>query len=104
MDSRSQPSDARWYVDDFGTGLLLDQPPARPARLGLKLDVTFSTGIRDGNQKSIRLAQALAGLAGGLGLDTVAEGIETTEEAALLTAQGWRHGQGWLYGRPAPLP
>ena len=70
----------------------------------MKLDVTFSAGIRDGDQKSIRLAQALAGLAGGLGLDTVAEGIETAEEAALLTAQGWRHGQGWLYGRPAPLP
>jgi diguanylate cyclase (GGDEF)-like protein/PAS domain S-box-containing protein len=95
---------ARWYVDDFGTGYssishLRDLPVS-----GLKLDVTFSTGIRDGNQKSIRLAQALAALAGGLGLDTVAEGIETEDEAALLTAQGWRHGQGWLYGRPVPLP
>ena len=34
----------------------------------------------------------------------MAEGIETAEEAALLTAQGWRHGQGWLYGRPAERP
>jgi diguanylate cyclase (GGDEF)-like protein len=94
----------RWYVDDFGTGYssishLRDLPVS-----GLKLDVTFSAGIRDGDQKSIRLAQALAGLAGGLGLDTVAEGIETAEEATLLQAQGWRHGQGWLFGHPAPLP
>jgi diguanylate cyclase (GGDEF)-like protein/PAS domain S-box-containing protein len=94
----------RWYVDDFGTGYssishLRDLPVS-----GLKLDVSFSAGIRAGQQTSIRLAQALAGLAGGLGLDTVAEGVETTEEAALLRAQGWRHGQGWLYGRPAPLP
>jgi len=94
----------RWYVDDFGTGYssishLRDLPVS-----GLKLDVSFSAGIREGDQKSIRLAQALAGLAGGLGLDTVAEGIETPDEAALLTAQGWRHGQGWHYGRPAPLP
>lgn len=94
----------RWYVDDFGTGYssishLRDLPIS-----GLKLDVSFSAGIREGDQKSIRLAQALAGLASGLGLDTVAEGIETAEEATLLRAQGWRHGQGWLYGRPAPLP
>ncbi len=93
----------RWYVDDFGTGYssishLRDLPVS-----GLKLDVSFSAGIREGDQKSIRLAQALAGLAGGLGLDTVAEGIETAEEAVLLQAQGWHHGQGWLYGRPAPL-
>jgi EAL domain-containing protein (putative c-di-GMP-specific phosphodiesterase class I) len=93
----------RWYVDDFGTGYssishLRDLPVS-----GLKLDVSFSRGIRDGEQTSIRLAQALAGLAGGLGLDTVAEGVETPEEAALLRAQGWRHGQGWLYGRPEPL-
>ena len=66
--------------------------------------MTFSTGIRDGNQKSVRLAQALAGLAGGLGLDTVAEGVETAVEADILRSQGWIHGQGWLYGRPAPLP
>jgi len=94
----------RWYVDDFGTGYssishLRDLPVS-----GLKLDVSFSRGIREGEQTSIRLAQALAGLAGGLGLDTVAEGVETPEEAALLRAQGWRHGQGWLYGRPEPLP
>jgi EAL domain-containing protein (putative c-di-GMP-specific phosphodiesterase class I) len=94
----------RWYVDDFGTGYssishLRDLPVS-----GLKLDVSFSAGIRAGEQTSIRLAQALAGLAGGLGIDTVAEGIETTEEAAILQAQGWRHGQGWLYGRPEPLP
>jgi diguanylate cyclase (GGDEF)-like protein len=95
---------ARWYVDDFGTGYssishLRDLPVS-----GLKLDVTFSTGVRDGDQKSVRLAQALAGLAGGLGLDTVAEGVETPTEADVLHSQGWIHGQGWLYGRPAPLP
>ena len=93
----------RWYVDDFGTGYssishLRDLPIS-----GLKLDVSFSAGIRRGDTKSLRLAQALAGLARGLALDTVAEGIETEDEAALLLTQGWRHGQGWLYGRPEPL-
>jgi len=60
--------------------------------------VSFSAGIRAGDRTSVRLAQALAGLAGGLGLDTVAEGIEDASEASILMAQGW------LYGRPAPLP
>jgi sensor c-di-GMP phosphodiesterase-like protein len=34
----------------------------------------------------------------------VAEGVETEEQAHVLRAQGWSHGQGWLYGRPSPLP
>ena len=95
---------ARWYVDDFGTGYssishLRDLPVS-----GLKLDVSFSRGIREGDEKSTRLANALVGLARGLGLDTVAEGIESEHEAQLLLGQGWRHGQGYLYGRAEPLP
>ena len=94
---------ARWYVDDFGTGYssishLRDLPIT-----GLKLDLSFTKGIATGDPQSIRLAQALAGLAQGLGLDTVAEGVETAEQAAILSSQGWRHGQGWLYGKAAPL-
>jgi len=94
----------RWYVDDFGTGYssiahLRDLPVS-----GLKLDRSFTQGIVNGDATCIRLAQALAGLADGLGLDTVAEGIETEEEEAYLSAQGWQHGQGWLYGKAAPLP
>ena len=93
----------RWYVDDFGTGYssishLRDLPVA-----GLKLDLSFTAGIRDHDLTSTRLAQALAGLANGLHLDTVAEGIENDSEADVLAAQGWRHGQGWLFGRPAPF-
>ena len=94
---------ARWYVDDFGTGYssishLRDLPIS-----GLKLDVTFSQGIREGHSRSIRLANALVGMARGLGLDTVAEGIETEAEAEILLGQGWRHGQGYLYGKAEPL-
>ena len=94
---------ARWYVDDFGTGYssishLRDLPVC-----GLKLDLSFTAGIGAGDPTSIRVSQALAGLARGLGLDTVAEGVETREQAAVLAAHGWRTGQGWLFGRPAPL-
>jgi diguanylate cyclase (GGDEF)-like protein/PAS domain S-box-containing protein len=94
----------RWYIDDFGTGYasitsLRDLPMS-----GLKLDRSFTYGITSNERTSTQLAQALVGLAEGLGLDTVAEGVETQAQADYLRSLGWRHGQGWLFGRPAPLP
>ena len=91
------------HVDDFGTGyssiaLLRDLPVT-----GLKLDRSF-TGQMVEDRTARVLAAGLAGLADGLQLDAVAEGVETPEQAALLVSQGWRRGQGWLYGRPAPDP
>lgn len=90
-----------WWVDDFGTGYSsiahLRDMPVR----GLKLDRSFTSGI-DADPMRVRLAQGLVGLADGLGLGTVAEGVETEAEAAVLVAQGWQLGQGWLYGRPRP--
>jgi len=86
-------SGVRWYVDDFGTGYssishLRDRPIA-----GLKLDRSFTCAMRARDTKSLRLAQALVGMA---------EGLENVEEARLLASQGWLHGQGWLYGKAAP--
>ncbi len=91
-----------WYVDDFGTGYssiahLRDLPIA-----GLKLDLSFTAGIREGDLTCEQLSKGLVGLAEGLGLDTIAEGVETPIEAGVLRDQGWVHGQGWLFGRPAP--
>lgn len=91
-----------WYVDDFGIGFssishIRDLPIS-----GLKLDKSFTAGIGRGDETSLRLAQALAGLAQGLELDTVAEGVDTAGESAALRAQGWRHGQGWHFGRAMP--
>ena len=91
-----------WYVDDFGTGYssishLRDLPVT-----GLKLDQSFTAELPTG-AKSRQLAAALAGIAANLRLDTVAEGVETRQQATLLAAQGWVHAQGWLFGRPTPL-
>lgn len=94
----------RWYVDDFGTGYssishLRDLPIA-----GLKLDRSFTFGVAEGDRRCSELSLALVGLAEGLGLDGVAEGVETEAVARVLEAHGWKHGQGWLFGRPAPVP
>lgn len=93
----------KWYVDDFGTGYssishLRDLPIS-----GLKLDKSFTQEMSAGDATSTRLAQALAALAHELDLDTVAEGVETEAVAEQLAAVGWRHGQGWLFGKAAPL-
>ncbi len=92
-----------WWVDDFGTGYssiahLRDLPVQ-----GLKLDRSFTHDITAVDPTSLRLAQGLVGLAQGLGLATIAEGVETQREADLLAAQGWELAQGWLFGRPRPL-
>lgn len=92
----------RWWVDDFGTGYssiahLRDLPIH-----GLKLDRSFTAGM-PGDATCQRLAAGLIGLARGLGLGTIAEGIETAEQGSMLAEQGWERGQGWLYGRPTPL-
>jgi diguanylate cyclase (GGDEF)-like protein len=93
-----------WYVDDFGTGYSsISHLRDLPVR-GLKLDASFTAGIGAGSHTARQLAVALLGLANGLGLDTVAEGVETQAEEDYLRTLGWRHGQGWLYGKAAPLP
>jgi PAS domain S-box-containing protein/diguanylate cyclase (GGDEF)-like protein len=92
-----------WWVDDFGTGFssishLRDLPIA-----GLKLDRSFTSDVAVEGSRAARLAEGLAGLAEGLGLSTVAEGVETVEQARALHHLGWMFGQGWHYGKAAPL-
>lgn len=92
-----------WWVDDFGTGYssishLRDMPVA-----GVKLDRSFTESLSAGDARPASLTNGLAGLASGLGLRTIAEGVETAEQAALLRDQGWQLGQGFLFGAAGPL-
>jgi EAL domain-containing protein (putative c-di-GMP-specific phosphodiesterase class I) len=92
------------HMDDFGTGfssisLLRDLPVT-----GIKLDRSFTSLLTVEDSPPNGLAAGLAGLADGLHLQSIAEGVETSEQATVLLAQGWTHGQGWLYGRPQPVP
>jgi diguanylate cyclase (GGDEF)-like protein/PAS domain S-box-containing protein len=92
----------RLMVDDFGTGFsalshLRDLPVA-----GIKIDRTFTAGLGRDRQCD-RIVEALTGLARGLGVDIVAEGVETTQQRDVLAGFGCAHAQGYLFGRPEPV-
>jgi diguanylate cyclase (GGDEF)-like protein/PAS domain S-box-containing protein len=92
------------HLDDFGTGYssisVLQELPVT----GIKLDRRFVRDLGVGESPAEVLAAGLAGLARGLHLMGVAEGIETIDQAHVLMRLGWTHGQGFLFGRPQPEP
>ena len=91
----------RIALDDFGTGWSSLTYLRRFPVDVLKLDQSFVSGIGDGPGAEAVPAAVLM-LASALGLDVIAEGIETPEQAAVLRRLGCRTAQGYLLGRPAP--
>jgi PAS domain S-box-containing protein len=91
----------RLAMDDFGTGYSsLRNLHALPFD-ALKVDRSFVSTMTT-QRDSRKIVAAVIGLGQSLGLVTVAEGVETREQAELLMCMGCDLGQGWLYGRPAP--
>lgn len=88
-------------IDDFGTGFssLAYLGRLRPDRL--KIDQSFVRGMCD-SASTRGVVKAILALAEELGLSTVAEGVETREQAAVLAALGCATAQGWLYARALP--
>lgn len=89
-------------IDDFGTGFSsLGQLQSLPIDY-LKIDRSFV--LRLGEEAGERFAGTIVDLGRNLGLSSIAEGVETTEQAAVLTRLGCDIGQGYLYGKPMPGP
>lgn len=86
-------------VDDFGTGYSSLSYIARFPITTLKIDQSFVRDL-ESNSKNAVLCRAIISMAQGLGLRTVAEGIETHDVAARLRALGCKTGQGFLWSRP----
>ncbi|MEH2514025.1 diguanylate cyclase (GGDEF)-like protein [Nitrobacteraceae bacterium AZCC 1564] len=85
-------------LDDFGTGYAsLTHLKSVPAN-NIKIDRSFVSDLAPGSP-SMAIVEALVGLAGKLGMRVVAEGIETSTQAALLEAAGCLLGQGFLYAK-----
>jgi diguanylate cyclase (GGDEF)-like protein len=93
----------RLAIDDFGIGFSslwhLRQVPEVDL---LKIDRAFISEIGQNNKDSA-IVGAVIVLAGSLGMEIVAEGIETQDQAEELRAMGADYGQGWFFGRPREL-
>jgi EAL domain-containing protein (putative c-di-GMP-specific phosphodiesterase class I) len=89
-------------MDDFGTGYsslaYLTQLPLDQ----LKIDQSFVRNI--GTKTSdATIVQTIIGMAGNLGMEVIAEGVETREQRDFLERMGCSLYQGYLFGRPVPL-
>jgi len=86
-------------LDDFGTGYsslsCLHELPVNQ----VKIDRSFVSQALNSDYHRVMI-EATIRMAQTLGLQTVAEGIETAEQAGLMAALGCRKGQGYLYSRP----
>jgi EAL domain-containing protein (putative c-di-GMP-specific phosphodiesterase class I) len=92
----------RLSIDDFGTGYsALSYLRSFPLD-ELKVDRSFIQSMRD-DPRVARLVGAIVQIGSALGLETVAEGVEHAEEAAMLRAFGCDRAQGFLFSRPVPV-
>ena len=89
----------RFAMDDFGTGYSsLSVVHALPLDT-VKIDRAFVQRMHE-DEAACQMVQTVIGFARTLGVDAVAEGIETPEQFAALVAMGCDYGQGHLFDRP----
>jgi len=89
----------RVAIDDFGTGYSSLAVLRKMPLDTLKLDRAFIRDMLDDAQSSV-LIGTLIGMAKGLQLTTVAEGVETLEQVLVLTGLGCVFAQGYFFSRP----
>lgn len=89
-------------LDDFGTGYSSLSRLQRLPLDELKVDKSFVTDLA-ADSKNASIAKAIITLARELGLNVIAEGVETEGERNLLLEQGCSNFQGYLYSRPLPI-
>jgi EAL domain-containing protein (putative c-di-GMP-specific phosphodiesterase class I) len=70
----------------------------------LKIDRSFISGIVDAKniRDSAEIARTILPMASNLQLEVVAEGIETSEQFAMLKALHCKYGQGFFFSKPLP--
>ncbi|RUM30582.1 MAG: hypothetical protein DSY32_02065 [Aquifex sp.] len=89
------------YIDDFGTGYTSLAYLKKLPVYALKIDIEF---IRDlpQDRDDLEIVRAIISLAKTFGFKTVAEGVETKEQAELLKELGCDYAQGYYYAKPMP--
>lgn len=88
-------------VDDFGTGYSNLRSVTRLAPDRLKIDRSFVHELEEASLRS-NLIPEMVDIARAINAQIIAEGIETMNQARLLTVAGVRYGQGYGLARPMP--
>ena len=89
-------------IDDFGTGYSSLSYLHRFPINTLKIDRSFVTQMAE-HLENVEIVRTIVMLAQNLGMDVVAEGVETKEQLALLRRLGCENGQGFLFSPPLRL-
>ena len=86
-------------IDDFGTGYSSLSYLQRFPIDTLKIDRSFVTQMME-NEENLAIVRTIVALARNLGMDVVAEGVETEDQLMLLRKLECEHGQGFLFSTP----
>ncbi|WP_375401791.1 putative bifunctional diguanylate cyclase/phosphodiesterase [uncultured Sphingomonas sp.] len=86
-------------LDDFGTGYSSLSYLNRYPTDTIKIDKSFIEGLCS-DDRTLAIVLLIIQLAGTLGVDVVAEGVETEEQAQLLASMSCSHAQGYYFARP----
>ena len=90
------------YIDDFGTGYSSFNYLKTFELYGIKIDQSFIRNISN-NPENATITSAMIKMAQLLGLEVIAEGVETKEELDYLLSENCRYIQGFYFGKPCPI-
>lgn len=89
-------------IDDFGTGYSSLQYLSQMPVSYLKIDKSFVSKI-NADPKVLAVVKSMVFMAQALGMDIIAEGVETLDDRESLLQLGAYYAQGWLYAKALPL-